>query len=493
MSIRYIPNDPRSAFAATATITPHAERPAQRAGFSYSNQAPEGVYAINTDEFLYWQCRESALRAVAMWEAVDRQPLTKWQSGQQIKLLQREPGDQLNAYYDRASVRFYRLEHAGESYCSGASTDVVAHEVGHAILDRIRPQLWDAIDGERAAFHEAFADCMSLLVAIEDQTTREQLVVGGLIDSPNFVEATAEDLAHGVAQFYGADVNDSVPRRALNAHQWAMPATLPVDGGPGVLVNNAHSISMIFTGCFYDLLRRMFRRTRGQNQRDLLDAARTCGRLLGEASRSAPLHLRFFRSVGNAMLIADEQLHNGVNRDLLITAFADHNITLDSTDILNPSVELAGRPPRRGSSTIDGIITRASRRDFVASLGSSEDQRLMADSLSFVDGEMPTVLRRQKIPLGDVAEELEGVSAIVEDQVLIGEDRGRAAILGHPQQAADLRQEVQYFVASLAKNGDIAGLSSAHEMATHEIVSKAREKQLVRRRFACKACGGHHS
>jgi Zn-dependent metalloprotease len=47
----------------------------------------------------------------------------------------------------------------------GASTDVVAHEVGHGLLDSARPDSSTSIL-EVGAFHEAFGDCIAMLTAL---------------------------------------------------------------------------------------------------------------------------------------------------------------------------------------------------------------------------------------------------------------------------------------------------------------------------------------
>src|SRR4029079_12713083 len=56
------------------------------------------------------------------------------------------------------------------------SPDVPCHELGHGILDAIRPQLWDAMSGEVAAFHESFGDMCAIGGALDQRTSRERAV-----------------------------------------------------------------------------------------------------------------------------------------------------------------------------------------------------------------------------------------------------------------------------------------------------------------------------
>ena len=63
---------------------------------------------------------------------------------------------------------------AGRTVFSGESPDVVCHELGHAILDSLKPQLFDAASMEVAAFHESFGDMSASLSALQLPSLREE-------------------------------------------------------------------------------------------------------------------------------------------------------------------------------------------------------------------------------------------------------------------------------------------------------------------------------
>lgn len=491
MPISYIPNDPRAGQPPNVTITPHAGRPSGRAGFQFQDVAPEGVFAIGTEEFLYWQCREAALRAIDLWEAIDT-PLTKWQSGQTLRLIQKTPGQaQLNAFYNRLSLSFFEVTSGGATYQSGASTDVVAHEAGHAFLDVIRPDLWDALFGEQGAFHESFGDCIAILTALEGRATRQALINGNLLRQDNFVEATAEDLSHGIGALFDPNHNAAEPRKAFNTHQWALPSSLPVDGGPGELINEVHSLGMIFNGCFYDTLTNIFQAGIDQSEAGLHAAARTAGRLLVAAARTAPLQSRFFQSVGNAMLLADQSQNAGANAAAINDAFAAHNVVLSPTQMLATTSVLAGRAPAANVSYVGDVITRASRRDLVSMMGEAQQQRFLAKQYSLGPEKVAAVGHQHKVPLGDVSKHLEGVICLVHEDVLIGADGGQAAALGAMPSVGQSVAEVQNFVYSLNNAGqiDVDGTGSSETtQTTHSVHKIGDERRLVRTRFSC-ACG----
>ena len=157
------------------------------------------VYAIDSAEFRFWQCREAALATLETWGALAPPP-PAWQNGQRLLPLQHDAGTRaqrpLRPHRRRSSSA---AETAARKTYPAASTDAVAHEVGHALLDAVRPELWESVYTETAAFHEAFADCMALLVSLFDAPSRQALLQGGgQLRAPNFLEGLAEDVAEGV-------------------------------------------------------------------------------------------------------------------------------------------------------------------------------------------------------------------------------------------------------------------------------------------------------
>ena len=491
MSITFVPNDPRAGYPANISITPHADRPEGVADFIYQDVAPEGEHPPGSENFLFWQCREAALRAIDLWEQID-QPLTSWQPGLTLRLIQKTPGRaQLNAFYNRDALSFFEVAGASATYQTGASTDVVAHETGHAFLDAIRPDLWNALFGEQGAFHESFGDCIAILTALEDRATRQTLVTGNQLRQRNFVETTGEDLSHAIAALVGLDHNAADPRRAFNTHQWALPASLPVRGGPGELINEVHSLSMIFNGCFYDTLSNIFADGADHTETGLLAAARTAGRLLAAAARAAPLQARFFQSVGNAMLLGDQVQFAGAHARAITRAFAAHGIALDAARMLAPTTKLGGRPPAARVRTVTDIITRASRRDLVRLMGKARGQRFLAKEYPLGRMQVAAVGHQHKVPLTGASEKLDGVVCVVQEDVLIGAVGEQAVVLGAIPQVAESVAEVQNFVYSLDQAGQIDIDGNGRSNATHSVHKIGNERRLERNRFACTCAPCH--
>src|SRR5262245_55078006 len=220
VSINYIPNDPMAGASAPPTRrkNPRANRPGSRATFQFFDAEPEGLASPGTPQFLFWQARESALTTLAAWETANGS-FTRWQGNRksipfiQNAVVQLGAQPTPNAFYNRASFQFFESTAKNKTTFSGESTDVVAHEVGHGLLDAIRPQLIESPLLEVGAFHEAFGDCVALVTALMDSQSRT--AVRSSIGARNFLETTAEDLSDAIRRIQ-ANHNAAEPRHARN-------------------------------------------------------------------------------------------------------------------------------------------------------------------------------------------------------------------------------------------------------------------------------------
>ena len=500
MAINFIPNDPLAGSNAPGTRvkTKRRNRPASRASFTVSNPSPEGTFAPGTPGFLFWQCREAGLAALEAWETFAGQ-LTRWQGNRKKLPLLQDVGVDVNAFYDRDSVSFFHRTIGTKTFFSGASTDVVSHEVGHGLLDSIRPELWDAPFLEAGAFHEAFGDCTAILTALNDLDTRKKLLAATTtLRKRNFVESTMEELADAIRRLQ-ATHNAAEPRHAFNTFQFQIPETLPDDGGPGKLIDEVHSFGMVFTGCFYDLIAAIFADQSAKTEAKLLTAARTAGALLVEGAKTAPITPRFFQSVGRAMVLADQQLNAGANRDRIRAAFQKHNVMLGANALLAPAAALAGAAPRLGRRAAIGAATR---KDLAARLGAARGARLSVEGAEVAGQPFARVLHTQIVTLGALDNRLKGVTIAADVPVMVGASGGRAAVMGHMPEPVSTEREVHAFVESLLTHGQIefdgsrprrgAALASAVgtkkpvSRETHRVKSVGGKKVLERVRFHCR-------
>lgn len=494
MAINFIPNDPQAGTTAPAlrTQAKRPNRPASKSGFTLVTPSAEGTFQPGTPSFLFWQCREAALAALHAWEA-SAGSHTRWQGNRKKLRLLQDDGVDLNAFYDRASFSFFHQTIGNATFFSGASTDVVAHEVGHGLLDSVRPELFDVNFLEVGAFHEAFGDCMAILTALEDLETRTKLLTAKTkLLRRNFVESTAEDLSKGIRLLIPLH-NAAEPRHAFNSFKYQLPETLPGSGGPGTLINEVHSFGMLFTGCFWDLIANLFSTAPTNDAATLLTAVRTAGGILIAGAKTAMVTPRFFQSVGRAMILADQTLHAGANREHIHNAFTKHDIFLGTNAMLAPAMVLSGNAPK------DNILALTTRKDLLSRLGGADRARLAVTSTGNMGATAALQAQHtREISLNVLDKRLKGVVALGHELVTIGDSGGRAAIFGTIPNAADTEVEVRNYVRSLLQH-DAIELDTTKKRtrrdakqarglphgATHTIKSVAGRKILSRMRFQC--------
>jgi hypothetical protein len=147
--------------------------------------APEAKpHPPGTAEFRYWTAAEALRRGADFWRAL--LPGISWEVGS-ILPVDLDFGVDLNAFYDREGLKFFHGTGAGRTVFSGESPDVVCHELGHALLDSFKPQLFDAASIEVAAFHESFGDMSAILSALQLPSVRE----GVLANSKKWIKSMA--------------------------------------------------------------------------------------------------------------------------------------------------------------------------------------------------------------------------------------------------------------------------------------------------------------
>jgi hypothetical protein len=505
MPILYVPNDPEARNASPPrTIAPVRARRRGATDFDFGTLPERRVWPVESEPFRVWQCRETLLRALGTWERIAG-PLAHWQGSPARRKLRVgvDEGSDLNAYYDRASLSYFhhRSPVSGRTRYFAASADVAAHEAGHAFLDAVRPELWDSNYPEPNAFHEAFGDCVAMLTALDDAPTRRHLLARdpGLTKT-NFVETLIESLANGLRDVDPSH-NGAAPRRGRNTYRWALPGTLPDDGGPGVLINEVHSFAQVFTGCFYDLVRTLFRAQRTKGANALRDCSRRAGRLLVHGAIKAPHTPRFFQAVGRAMTLEDAQLYRGRHHEAIRLAFRRHGILLGSVAAIAPRAALSGAPPRIGRGGV--AVSRETLRDLRTHLGVPPRAALRMRSFALGGKPVAEAVHERAVPLAGLEPRLANVVAIGAEPALIGETNRRAALLGALPDKEATNDEVRAFVASLVRRDAIAygvaakrrargggAVASLGGAATHAVVRVDGRPTLKRMRFAC-GCGSH--
>jgi hypothetical protein len=286
-------------------------------------QPPADSYHIGTEEFRYWALADALARGATYWSG--RVPAgTTWQPDNGPRLMATpDEGVDLNAYYDRNGLHFFHDSVRGTAVFSGESPDVVCHELGHAVLDAIKPQLFDAASIETAAFHESFGDMSAILSALQLDSVRDQVLAetNGLPHTASRLSRLAETLGWAIRQLIPDSGDAGCLRSAVNSFYYLPPASLPPRAPATSLSSEPHSFSRVFTAAFFRMLGGMFFRQSQQDSAGLLKAAEDAGKLLIEGVRRAAVVPGFYAQVAAQMIVADTALFQGRYRRAISSAF----------------------------------------------------------------------------------------------------------------------------------------------------------------------------
>src|SRR5262249_18388012 len=196
---------------------------------------------------------------------------------------------------------------------SGESPDVVCHELGHAVLDALKPQLFNAASLETSAFHEAFGDMSAILCALQLPVMRARVLAetGGRLNVNSRLSRLAEQLGWGLRQLSRDLADADSLRNAANHFFYRPPNLLPSQAPSNELSSEFHSFSRVFTGAFLDALARMVVNVGQPSDASIKAVSRDMGRLLVNGVHNAPITPGYYSQVAAAMVQSDRALFGG--------------------------------------------------------------------------------------------------------------------------------------------------------------------------------------
>lgn len=336
----------------TAPIKLSAPDPAARPlAYRFPSPAPKPQeYAVGTRSFRYWVAVEALRRGADYW--APRVPGGRWQPGATLPV-KLDAGVDLNAYYDRRALNFFHGRGPAGTVYSGESPDVLCHEMGHAILDSVKPELWDAASHEVAAFHESFGDMSAILSALQLPALRRAILAdtGGRLYHSSRLSRLAEQLGAAIRAQHPDAVDPDCLRNAVNSFSYQDPLTLPTSAPATQLSSEPHSFSRVFTAAFFEGLGGMLaaraRTAAAPTEQELLETSHDMGDLLVAGIAAASVVPDFYAQVAASMVQAAAGRHAGYAAALKAT-FARRGI------VAVHSIAVLGRAPvpaRRAART----------------------------------------------------------------------------------------------------------------------------------------------
>lgn len=204
---------------------------------------------VHAPDFLKVSLFATVLKTMYMYEEPDNlgRELT-WAFGAPQLLLVPRAGEWANAFYERDShsIQFFYFTSGSGPIYTALSRDIVAHETGHAILDGIAPDLYNAISPQSLALHEAMADLTALIMAFRSHTLRETVLeqTNGSIQNPTAFASIAEEF--GLATGRQGSLRDLV-------NDYSLDPTSP----NAVARDEPHELSQVLSGALYSVMRRI--------------------------------------------------------------------------------------------------------------------------------------------------------------------------------------------------------------------------------------------
>ncbi len=345
VKITVLPQDPAVASPKTvempkAFIGDKIEGPKM---YSIENQNPKAIpdlegnylYQLGTKEFDQVNCYATAYNTFNMAQN---------NLGHEINWAFRSPKlgvnshrqEGMNAYYARheGSVNFFYFNAPplGKTVQTSQSTEIVSHEVGHAVLDAIKPGYlgWDT---ETMSVHEGFADTTAILFTLQDDDMIKKVIeeTGGDLSKPSLLSKVGEEFGIAIAKMDRDPTNDDNDylRILLNDFKYVDPSTLPKDAPDNQLANEVHSFSRVFSAANYDVLSAFYNANvaKGMEPEAALKlAGKDFGGLLMKSMDNCPNHRCKYKDVALNMLKVDMQLNEGSHMKEMEKTFIDRGI-----------------------------------------------------------------------------------------------------------------------------------------------------------------------
>ena len=334
--IEYILNDPT-----TPTLMLEVDVPTQVVGPKFAvNQYKGGGFPLGSAESQAANCVVTIAHTIEFLNKYTDKPIQNWAATNSLAVFPRA-GEDLNAYYDRQHLKFFYFSHEriGTIYTCDSS-DVVAHELGHAVLDSYRPDMWNAAFLESAAFHEAFGDFIAMMQSLSRDEICNYAIkeTGGDFGLENVVSNLAEQMGKAIYVLSPQGRNPNCLRCAINGFKYVNPGTLPESAPDNQLAAECHSFARIFVGAFYDIFLMMYNdmRSGGVDTLQAVHEARdTLLRYVMKAIQNAPLNVNFFDSMSRTILWADVTIGNSKYHDRIQQIFFNRNMLSQQVRMLS--------------------------------------------------------------------------------------------------------------------------------------------------------------
>lgn len=324
-------------------IPPHSTPGKQNGYGTYDVGTLDPDNLADNHHFLQVNVFATVLLVMEMFEGKDvLGRRLRWAFDSPQLLLVPQAGIMKNAFYERHSRSLQFFSHldasSGKIIHAALSSDVIAHETGHAILDGIAPDLYDALTPQSLALHEAVADLTAAVIAFRNPRLRKTVLdqTNGSLKGANAFAGLAEEFGEERGPFRclrSLDNKKSLAADAQHEHR--------------VDILSPHSLCQVVSGALYGMMIRMHedRKQRISNKENvspfsasgkaLYVASEQFKRMIFRALDYLPPGEVTFADYGRAILAADCAAHpdKEQERNWLIEEFVTRGIVPEKNSL----------------------------------------------------------------------------------------------------------------------------------------------------------------
>lgn len=294
-------------------------------------------------------------RALAMVEEELGAPL-RWREGGPL-VVRPHAFEGMNAYYDPQSPSlnfgWFTSPFRRGPVWTCLSADVVAHEMGHAVLDNFRPLFLHGFEPDVGALHESIGDLVAMFSALSHPPVVERMFAesGGDLRRLSVITRMAEEFGYGLEGGGAAFLRSSLSDLRYD------------DDAP----EEPHARSVIWTAAIYDLLARLVEMTLAGDRTfeafvaAVVEASRWTRGMLVRAMHSLPPSGVTLPQFAALIVAADERVfpHDAAFRDVARQVFTDRGLWDEGLDLGAPDIGASFTPQAApDSAALAGAVVR---------------------------------------------------------------------------------------------------------------------------------------
>jgi len=315
----------------------------------YSDLGPDSdPEAFEVIEFMQISTFATVLKVIDFFESSDNLGRKiHWAFTDDKLMIIPRAGEAKNAYYDRNNhnIQFYfHKAEQGHTIYTALSHDIVVHEATHAVLDGIAPDLYDSIQPQSLALHEAVADITAI-----SQTLLNEMVLFSYDALTGGTDKDEYSALSNIAVEFGSDIRraegENYLRRMKNTfcmrrHNMPEPSMAVV-----VQPDDPHQMSQVLSGILYAVIEnRMSETNRSATdifatlETTFIPAARRVTRIIFRALDYLPPGEASFIDYGRAFVLAARTTYKRPQKELrwLKVEFVQRGI-VDNEEDLEPA------------------------------------------------------------------------------------------------------------------------------------------------------------